>query len=88
MRCYTESKAFAAGGQIKPVVNQFNDEKQATNGQVTGIKLWIRRWDGRPVLGGKGRYPIITMSILSHSLDSELCLFLLSSEFNVINNMK
>ena len=46
-------RSFANGGQIQPETNTFCDLENLTDDVfINGLKLWIRRWDGRPVLGG------------------------------------
>lgn len=39
-----------AHGYVSDITGQFNDEKPGI--YVKGMKIWIRRWDGRPVYGG------------------------------------
>lgn len=58
-RCCTrnvivQAKGFANHGYVLPDLESFRDEfkERGLQCHVTGMKLWIRRWDGRPVLGG------------------------------------
>ena len=49
-------RAFANGRQVQPEIAQHSDKDGLENLEneccVTGMELWIRHWDGRPVLGG------------------------------------
>lgn len=49
-----EGPVHAGGRQVNTEIEHFNDEDIAQNDDVfvKGMKMWIRRWDGRPVLGG------------------------------------
>ena len=42
---------------------QFINENMTSESYVTGIKLWIRRWDGRPVIGGKYRHEAVSETL-------------------------
>ena len=46
-------REYADLGQVQPEISHFDDAHEDRRVYVTGMKLWIRRWDGRPVLGGK-----------------------------------
>ncbi|KAL9979948.1 hypothetical protein ACROYT_G008471 [Oculina patagonica] len=52
----TWGRAFANGGQVKPESSNHSDEKAVqdldNDVYIKGMELWIRTWDGRPVLGG------------------------------------
>ena len=50
----TYSNAFANLGHVRPEIGTFEKLYQSRDGHfhVTGAKLWIRRRDGRPALGG------------------------------------
>lgn len=49
-------RCFANGRQVQPEIahhaNKETFERLENDHYVTGMELWIRRWDGRPVLGG------------------------------------
>ena len=48
--------SFATGGYVHPETSHHNNKEAAedlgSDVFIKGMKLWIRRWDGRPVLGG------------------------------------
>lgn len=51
----TGRKGFACGGQEHHVLEKFSEaweDGKDINDRPINFKLWIRRWDGRPVLGG------------------------------------
>ena len=52
---YLKLPALANGGQVGPEQGTFDDMVvvQKDRAHVKGMKIWIRRWDGRPVLGGR-----------------------------------
>lgn len=49
-------RSFANGGQVHPEISHHSNKEAAEDlGNdvfIKGMELWIRRWDGRPVLGG------------------------------------
>ena len=49
-------RSFANGGQVHPETSYHSDketvEDLSSDVYIKGVELWIRRWDGRPVLGG------------------------------------
>ena len=49
-------RSFANGGNVHPETSHHNNKEAAedlgSDVFIKGMKLWIRRWDGRPVLGG------------------------------------
>ena len=48
---YTSQKL--AHGYETNVQGKFDDHKPGVDIYVKGMKIWIRRWDGRPVYGGR-----------------------------------
>ena len=52
----TWGRCFANGRDVQPEIAHYVDkdasEDLESDHYVTGMELWIRRWDGRPVLGG------------------------------------
>ena len=51
---FTSCGPFANGGQVWPEIERFDHKTEMKEllVRVTGMDLYIRRWDGRPVLGG------------------------------------
>ena len=50
-----EGRGYARDRFIYPEIYDFNDDGIAQDDDdmfIKGMKMWIRRWDGRPVLGG------------------------------------
>jgi len=48
-------RCYANGGQVQPEIECLEDEMVGgleNDSYVTGMELWVRQWDGRPVLGG------------------------------------
>ena len=60
-------RCYADGGHVQPEIDHCTDkmfEDLENDCYVTGMELWIRQWDGRPVLGGlkvyyKDRKPMV-----------------------------
>ncbi len=52
---FHKSVAFAAGGEIQPILERFEDKPHEAYVYIRAVKLWIRRWDGRPIVGGESR---------------------------------
>ena len=52
----TWGRSFANGGQVNSETSKHTDKEAVedldNDVYIKGMELWIRRWDGRPVLGG------------------------------------
>jgi hypothetical protein len=62
---FIQSQPYAAGGQVQPEVGSFEAAQwHGANAHVAGLKIWIRKWDGRRTIGGiqvfysNGQHPI------------------------------
>ncbi|KAK3754501.1 hypothetical protein QZH41_007025 [Actinostola sp. cb2023] len=49
-----KGRCLANGGHVDNLVETFDDKEKICieEDYVTGMEFWIRRWDGRPVIGG------------------------------------
>ncbi len=64
---FHKSVAFAAGGEVQPMLEKFEDKPQEIYVYIKAVKLWIRKWEGRPIVGGqylfKRKNPCSTKSV-------------------------
>ena len=60
--------AFAAGGEVQPILERFEDKPQEVFVYIRAVKLWIRRWDGRPIVGGSFNFfSMLNLNLQNHN---------------------